>query len=98
MHSTGTTSDESTEEDDDADVPLDTAATLGLSKKEWARQHRQVAIEDLSSRQLAVSISGVMGWVLPSDMSELGGEYDACSESAFFGFIMPDLLSFFGWF
>ena len=91
MLGSGTSSDETSYEEEDMEVPVDTAATLGLTQKEWVRQPKQITLEDLESRQLAAALSGVMPWILPSDMSELGGEYDAClpmlslSSSCFLG-------------
>ena len=52
-------------------------ATLGLSTKDLSRRPEQVTLEDLSSRQLAGALSGVQPYILPSDLSALGGEYDA---------------------
>ena len=69
---------ESSDGEQDVDVMLDKHATLGLNKKDTSRQPKQVVLEDLSARQLAASVSGVFSYVLPSDMSDLGGEYVIC--------------------
>ena len=61
-------------------MPLDKQATLGLSNKDLVRQPKQVALEDLTSRQLAAALAGALDFVLPSDLAELGGEYVSCMQ------------------
>ena len=59
------------------DVPVDPQATLGLNNKDLNRDPRQVVLDDLSSRQLAAALTGVCAYVLPSDLSDVGGEYES---------------------
>ena len=70
------TSTASSDEDELPEVPLDKQATLGLVKKDLTRTSRQQVLEDLSSRQVAACISGILPFVLPSDLCDLGGEYE----------------------
>ena len=52
-------------------------AALGLPAKEYQRHVNQVTLSDLSTRQLAVTVSGVYPFVLPTDLKEMGGDLEA---------------------
>ena len=65
------------EEEEESVCEIDKLAVIPISAKECLRGAKQVRVEDLSARQLALSLSGCLSFVLPSDLLELGGEKDS---------------------
>ena len=55
----------------------DLVAIFGLPSKEFQRSSRQVRLEDLNAKQLAVCFSNVMGSLGASDIMQIGGEVAA---------------------
>ena len=54
----------------------DLVSIFALPQKEMLRNSRQVRLEDLSAKQLAVSFANVSALVSASEIMEIGGEAD----------------------
>ena len=56
----------------------DLAAIFNLGQRDWTRASKQVRLEDLSPRQLAVSVSLYGKFIVAADMMDLGGHCVSC--------------------
>ena len=67
----------SSEGREDAESHADLMAIFGLPAKEGQRSPKQLRLEDLTSRQLAVALTNVAPALNPSDLLEIGAQADA---------------------
>ena len=80
----------STDATDKEEAWEDVVAIFGLPSKEFQRSSRQVRLEDLNAKQLAVCFSNVTANLAASDIMQIGGEVEAGLQiqacSVYFGY------------
>ncbi|CAE7207086.1 unnamed protein product [Symbiodinium natans] len=69
---------------------VDKAGIFRITPKEFLRSDGQAKLPDLSMKQLAYSTCSIYGFVMPSDLLEIGGEYESCLAKTLTSFFSCD--------